>query len=104
VYGTPKYVKTISKQYFKPIPSVDSAIIAIENISRNFFKEIEEGRFFELLKAGFAFKRKLLIRNLERVALRNHLEDTFQHLGIPKNTRAEDLPKDMWYSLAQVLP
>ncbi|HAO64844.1 TPA: ribosomal RNA small subunit methyltransferase A, partial [Candidatus Taylorbacteria bacterium] len=68
-YGTPKYVLTVQKKYFSPMPNVDSAVISIENISRAFFNDISNGtsnslseeQFFKLIKAGFAHKRKVLI-------------------------------------------
>src|SRR3989344_2639920 len=76
-YGTPRLVGKVSARDFRPAPKVDSAIIAIENISRGNFsgQDMEgaasdgasvqaENNFFSLLHAGFAHKRKKLIRNL----------------------------------------
>ena len=36
-YGTPKYIMKVHKRFFSPSPKVDSAIIAIINISKNNF-------------------------------------------------------------------
>ncbi len=63
-YGTPKIVAKVSRGNFSPAPSVDSAIIAIENISRDLFKDINEEMFFKTVRAGFASKRKFLAGNL----------------------------------------
>ncbi|MEK7176013.1 MAG: rRNA adenine dimethyltransferase family protein, partial [Patescibacteria group bacterium] len=38
VYGKPSYIETVKAGSFVPTPQVDSAIIAIENISKNFFR------------------------------------------------------------------
>ncbi len=67
-YGKPKYIETISKRFFSPSPKVDSAIIQIGNISKNFFTEnkIDKKKFFELIKLGFSSKRKMLIGNLSK--------------------------------------
>jgi 16S rRNA (adenine1518-N6/adenine1519-N6)-dimethyltransferase len=44
-YGEPKYIMKVSKRFFSPEPKVDSAIIAINNISRGRFSPLlsEEG-------------------------------------------------------------
>ena len=66
-YGTPKYIKTVPAGAFSPPPKVDSAILAVKNISRkNFSNEEHEQKFFELIKKGFSQKRKFLINNLGR--------------------------------------
>ena len=70
-YGEPKYVETVKRGSFYPIPNVDSAILKIDKISKNpYLSEVgppglKEECFFEILKAGFAHKRKFLIKNLE---------------------------------------
>ena len=70
-YGKPKIVKSVSKKYFKPQPKIDSAILLIENISNDFFKKIDEKKFFNIVKTGFAHKRKILIKNLSESGLSN---------------------------------
>lgn len=69
-YCVPRYVSKVSRKSFSPAPNVDSAIVAFENISKSFFKEnkISEGTFFEVMKSGFAHKRKKLGSNLKNVA------------------------------------
>lgn len=103
VYGTPKYGGVIKAGSFFPKPKVDSAIISIENISRKNLKRGDEERFFEILKAGFAHKRKLLIKNLEKISTKPNLEKVFDTLKIPKNTRAEDLKVENWLQIAREL-
>lgn len=95
VYGTPRYIKTVPAGAFEPRPKVDSTILLIENVSRDFFKEIEEKKFFEILKKGFGQKRKLLKSNL-RVG-----ENTLQTCQIPLKARAENLSLENWKCLAQ---
>lgn len=98
-YGTPSYIKTVPRGAFAPPPTVDSAILLIENISRNNFKNAaEEEKFFELIKAGFAQKRKLLKRNLEAV-LGKDAPAAMQRANIPQNARAEDVPLEQWLKL-----
>ena len=100
VFGTPLYIRTVPRGAFVPPPEVDSAILAIKNISRDHFttKEHEE-LFFKLLHAGFAQKRKLLRRNLEDV-LGTQAGEILVAAGLQPNTRAEDVPLRNWLALA----
>lgn len=68
-YGTPSIVRYVSRNDFDPVPNVDSAVLLIGSISRDFFSavgplRIDEGKFFELVRKGFAHKRKKLGSNL----------------------------------------
>lgn len=102
-YGTPKYVATVKAGSFSPPPNVDSAILAVDDISRSRFKNGEsEKLFFEILKAGFAQKRKVLLRNLERFGKEN-VEAAFAGARLPLNVRAEDLPLEAWLVLLRHL-
>lgn len=102
-YGTPRYVGTIKRGAFKPQPNVDSAILCIEAISRDFFTNISEERFFEVVKAGFASKRKYLLNNLEAIAPKEELRGAFQAAGLDEKVRAEDVPLLQWRELASAL-
>jgi 16S rRNA (adenine1518-N6/adenine1519-N6)-dimethyltransferase len=101
-YGTPKYVTTVPAGAFVPPPKVDSAILAVSGISRSNFKNKEaEEKFFELVKAGFAQKRKLLKRNLEGILGKNTAEALTQ-ADILENARAEDVPLKKWLTLTSL--
>lgn len=96
-HGTPHYVETVPKDFFSPVPKVDSAIIAIENISKNFFADVPEQKFFSLIKKGFSSKRKMLSNNLPipPLVVRNILSSC----GISETARAEDLTISNWKCL-----
>ncbi|MFA5838701.1 MAG: 16S rRNA (adenine(1518)-N(6)/adenine(1519)-N(6))-dimethyltransferase RsmA [Candidatus Paceibacterota bacterium] len=100
-YGKPKIVKNVSKKYFKPQPKVDSSVLLIDNISRNFFKKVDEKKFFNLVKTGFAHKRKILIKNLSTSGLsdRKNLDLVFKKIGISENIRAENLTLNDWKNI-----
>lgn len=97
VYGTPRIVRTVPAGAFHPRPSVDSAVIAIEHIANPFAKTTDEKKFFEVLKRGFAHKRKLLRRNL------GVSEETLSACNIPTNARPEELSPHEWLCLARVV-
>lgn len=98
-YGEPRYVKTVPAGAFVPPPNVDSAILAIKNISRNNFKnKNQEEKFFNLLHAGFGSKRKLLASNLKPL-LGETSAELLEKAGIPLKARAEDVPLEGWLAL-----
>lgn len=99
-YGTPKYVVKVPARYFSPAPKVDSAIIAITAISKKHFTNIkEEERFFEIMKAGFAHKRKLLSGNLK--PLIGDSSALFAACSIDPKARAEELTLANWLCLTK---
>jgi 16S rRNA (adenine1518-N6/adenine1519-N6)-dimethyltransferase len=103
VYGDPHYIKTVARGNFTPPPKVDSAIIAIQSISKERLGDVPEDAFFELIHAGFASKRKQLLGNLSTLFPRETLVHIFSTLGIRKDVRGEDLRLNEWLGLAHAL-
>lgn len=102
-YGTPKIVAKVSRGNFSPPPSVDSAILVIENISRNFFSDFSEEHFFHLVRTGFASKRKFLASNLSVIFDKEKVLEAFAKLGIDEKIRAEDVELETWRKLVPLL-
>lgn len=115
-YGDPKYISTVKAGSFNPAPSVDSAILSIKNISRSKFIEnqISEKNFFNIVKAGFSHKRKMLIGNLKESLIFNKsdltqknitdiLLKTMTELGLNLNSRAEDISVENWIKITKLL-
>jgi len=94
-YGEPKIITKVPARYFSPAPKVDSAVLLIKNISRNFFEEnkISEKNFWEVIHAGFAHKRKKLSNNLKNIIPKEK--------NLYLNNRAEELPLDDWLKLTK---
>ncbi len=103
VFGDPSYVKTVKRGNFNPPPLVDSAIIAIKNISEERLQGVSADLFFTILHAGFASKRKQLLGNLTKLTPRANIIPIFSTLGIKEDIRGEDLPVATWVSLVQKL-
>ncbi|HEY4494116.1 MAG TPA: 16S rRNA (adenine(1518)-N(6)/adenine(1519)-N(6))-dimethyltransferase RsmA [Candidatus Paceibacterota bacterium] len=108
-YGEPKMVMKVPARYFSPAPKVDSAVIAINNISRKNFTSpqpspykgeggnINEQRFWEIVRLGFAHKRKTLSNNLKSLGFAgNPAFDSFA------GERAEDLTLKQWITLCKI--
>ncbi len=99
VYGKPRYVQKVPAMLFSPAPKVDSAILHIGNVSKEFFIEygISEEQFFKAVKHGFSQKRKMLTNNL------SISPDVLQKLSIDAKARAETLTLEQWGALSRVL-
>ncbi|MEK7510619.1 MAG: 16S rRNA (adenine(1518)-N(6)/adenine(1519)-N(6))-dimethyltransferase RsmA [Patescibacteria group bacterium] len=104
VYGTPIYRFTVPRGAFVPAPKVDSAVLSIQNISKDAFPtQAEEDWFFAVLRTGFGHKRKQLVKNLEALVPRGEVAAVLKSLSLPEKVRAEDLSLHDWLSLAQTL-
>ena len=101
-YGEPKIITKVNKGSFNPIPKVDSAVLSIQNISRNNFSDKHhEDVFFKLIKIGFSHKRKFLLSNLQQDFSKLPLETFFTELHISPKIRAEDLTLATWLLLSK---
>ena len=99
-YGRPETIRNVSAGYFSPAPKVDSAVIKISGISKNFFQDINEKKFFEVVKKGFSQKRKMLINNLKiRLPSTSDVEGSIKACNIDKKARAENLSLEQWKCL-----
>jgi 16S rRNA (adenine1518-N6/adenine1519-N6)-dimethyltransferase len=96
-FGEPRYVSTVKAGSFFPVPKVDSAILAIKNISQERLRGITPEKFFALVRQGFAHKRKTLKNNLPEATA------TLAACKISESERAENLKLDDWLCLAKNL-
>ena len=102
-YGKPRYIETVKAGSFAPMPGVDSAIIAIDNISKKYFVDIPEKKFFDMVRAGFKSKRKKLSSNLSTMFPKDKVRKIFQKLRLDENLRAENLGIETWSKLVSRL-
>ncbi len=106
-YGTPKMIDKVDKRYFSPQPKVNSAIIKISDISRELFdkNKVDEDKFWEIVKKGFAHKRKKLSSNLKSLGDKDEkaLPERNKILQTLGNKRAEDLSLPEWVKAVQNL-
>lgn len=96
VFGTPKIIATVSAGSFSPKPNVDSAILAITNLSREKLSTKDEERFFTFVKQGFSQKRKQLVSTLSMPMPREKIIDFLTSRKLPATARAEELSVDDW--------
>jgi 16S rRNA (adenine1518-N6/adenine1519-N6)-dimethyltransferase len=103
-FGIPEFCFTVPRGAFRPSPTVDSAVLSIRKISeKNFESNGQEATFFNVLRTGFAHKRKKLAKNLEDIAPADRVKGAFAALGLDPNVRSEDLKLADWLKLAQAI-
>ncbi len=105
IFGEPKIVSVVKAGSFNPPPKVDSAILQIKNISMKNFQPfgLSTEDFFEIIKVGFAHKRKTLWSNLRDRFPETQMEQVWQNLKLDKRVRAEELKTDKWLALVLAL-
>jgi 16S rRNA (adenine1518-N6/adenine1519-N6)-dimethyltransferase len=117
-YAEPKIIDIIPHSNFWPEPKVDSAILKLSlrapaggvAIPGGCFASLattrEHDKFFQLVKAGFANRRKLLIKNLEPMVGKKNkelLKKAFAQLRIKETARAQELSPEQWSFLTKEL-
>jgi 16S rRNA (adenine1518-N6/adenine1519-N6)-dimethyltransferase len=103
VYGDPTYCFTVKRGSFTPPPAVDSAVIAIEGVSRERLGALHDDAFFEALRIGFGSRRKQLFGLLRAHYPETALREVFSTLSVPLDVRGEDLSITTWIALATAL-
>lgn len=105
IYGQPEIVDYVSRVSFYPQPEVDSAILKIKNIKKDFHNDYY-GKIFRIIKIGFSSKRKTLANNLS-AGLRiekNKASEILKKAGIDPGLRAQELGLKDWERLVDVNP
>ncbi len=102
-FSEPKIIGYISKENFRPVPKVDSAIIKLMPKEKLPIDDPE--KFFKIVRAGFSQKRKLLVSNLSKKSgiIKEELLQIFEKTGIPLNIRAENLSLKQWVELSDYI-
>ncbi len=103
-YGVPKIIAKVPPGAFVPPPTVDSAILSIEGISRIFFENANEQLFFTTMKSVFGKKRKQIGGSLaEFLGDKTKALSALAAAGINEKTRPEDIDLRTWKKLTQAL-
>lgn len=100
VFGDPTYISTIGRGHFTPPPAIDSAILAIKDISKERLAGISKEQFFTLIHLGFGQKRKQLLHNLSSAFSKAQVINSLKAVGLPLTVRAEDISLQKWVTLA----
>ncbi len=101
-YSNPCIISFVSQDCFWPQPQVDSAIIKL--IVKKEIPNIKEDYFFQLVKAGYHCRRKMLKNNLSS-AFNISCQDVLKKLNsahISPNVRAQELSVKDWINFFEV--
>lgn len=104
-FGEPEIIRRVPPESFDPAPEVDSAVLAVKSISRDFFLHTSEADFFALIKRGFSHKRKKLSNNLATSPkfTKDEVETALDECNKNVNIRAEKLSISDWRYLLLTL-
>ncbi|WP_156298926.1 16S rRNA (adenine(1518)-N(6)/adenine(1519)-N(6))-dimethyltransferase RsmA [Streptobacillus canis] len=88
-----EYLFTVEKEFFDPVPKVDSAFIRIEiDKEGKYSKLFSFDKYLEYVKASFVSKRKSISNNLKVIGIsKENTENALESIGKSKNARAEEL-------------
>jgi 16S rRNA (adenine1518-N6/adenine1519-N6)-dimethyltransferase len=100
-YGRPEIIARVPAGAFYPAPKVDSAILRVEVRDDVPLTSAERDRFFRVVQAGFAEKRKQLHNSLtHHLHYKNEqVRSWLQEAGVNPSRRAETLSIEEWLRL-----
>ena len=105
LFGRPKLVQKVLAKSFYPAPKVDSAVLKIDLDKKPKYKLDDEKRFFKILKACFAGKRKqihnTLVNNLHLE--KNQALEILSQLKIKPAARPQELRIEQWVELSKLI-
>lgn len=99
------YLFTVEKEFFDPIPKVDSAFIKISiDKEGKYSKKIDFDIYLKYVKASFVSKRKNIANNLKLIGIsKEKVELSLEKIGRNKNSRAEELSIEDFIKLIDIL-
>lgn len=108
-YSQPKITRIVSRSCFWPAPEVDSALVKLDPEqgfkAQNRISEGTEEKMFQLMRVGFASRRKQLHNNLAaglKLAPAK-VKETLRAVGLTEKARAQELKLADWQHLASLL-
>ncbi len=99
LYADAEIIRTVSKQNFYPIPTVESALLKITQRAKP--RSAEPEALMSLIKIGFSSKRKQLHNNLQSgLQLRSaEARAVLEDIGLGANIRSQELGIADWEAL-----
>ncbi len=93
--------EVVPARLFTPPPKVDSQVIVLDRRPKLLLPDVDPKKFFQLVKAGFASRRKTLLNSLAG-GLRTDKEQiqaVLDQAGISSGLRAQALSLEDWHKL-----
>lgn len=104
-YAEVKHLFNVSRGSFMPPPNVDSTVIKLEIRPEPAVKVSDEKKFFRMVKAAFAQRRKTAVNSIASgMGLsKNQVAEALQNSGLDVNVRAEKLTMEELALLSESL-
>lgn len=104
-YGEPRILFKLSRGAFYPMPRVDSAVVRLDLYEHPPIEVSDVARFFDIVRAGFAQRRKQLRNTLaSTLDLDPHeVERAFENVPVSHTRRAESLSMVEWEQVCKAL-
>lgn len=101
LYFEPEPGKVIPARLFSPPPKVDSQVIILRRRKTALFKKLDQKKFFQVVKAGFANPRKKLRSSLAAGLnlSRDEADRLLAEAGVNGDLRPEKLSLRQWYDI-----
>jgi 16S rRNA (adenine1518-N6/adenine1519-N6)-dimethyltransferase len=96
--------KIAPAKLFEPPPKVDSQILILKLREKPLFKQLNEPKFFRVVKAGFSSRRKTILNSLSgglRLS-REETEKLIEKAGLKATSRPQELSLNDWHRLTEV--
>ncbi|MBL7141517.1 ribosomal RNA small subunit methyltransferase A [Patescibacteria group bacterium] len=117
-YSQAKIMAQVKKDNFWPKPKVDSTILRIVPTNYESGANINEDRFFQIIRAGFSSPRKYLLNNLAKSGIiknmgtlehgnigtsiqKREIMKIFKQIGLNPKVRAQELSVEEWIRLVK---
>jgi len=99
MYADIEKIAKVSAGCFWPKPKVESSIIKLR--IKNYELQINETKFFKLVRAGFSAKRKQLQNNLAKILKidKEKIEKILIENNLPPKVRAQELSPNNWQNI-----
>lgn len=104
-YGDSEILFGVGRESFMPSPKVDSAVIKIYIRNEKKYNVKSEEKFFSLVKAAFAQRRKTLTNSLSNTLgkSKDEIARALNELNLDANIRAEKLTMEDFVNLSNLL-
>ena len=107
-YTRPRYIHTIRRTSFYPVPEVDSSLIGLEVLEMSPRVNVgDEELFFRLIRGAFNQRRKAILNSLSRDAVlgisKEKLSKVLKEVGIDPAARPEKIGLSAFARLANSL-
>lgn len=105
LYYSTKLGPVVDAKLFEPPPKVDSQVIVLKQRAKPLFENLDTKRYFQLVRAGFAGRRKKLRGSLAAGLdmSKPQADQLLKTAGINGDLRAQNLSLQDWHKLYAVV-